>query len=219
MGPNMAKWQTLIQHPPVVQFFAGLFEHVGVRVTDSGEAFTCHHRGDRIDFEPALDPIRVDYTVDIGTAQVDRLAAHVETGRLDEAEQYRIVSTLFTPATAATLKHGIMAHPLLRRLAGAERVIHVRLLPSGPDLEPTQHTLVYADRQWLVFPGLHGRAGRTFRLTLADALAYHRRVFHAVKANGLWTWLKFSFWYRGWRKGVSATDGQPGPAGEPPPAK
>jgi hypothetical protein len=215
----MAKWQSLTQHPEVVQFFAGLMEHVGIRITDTGEAFTCHHRGSHIDFEPALDPAKVDYTVDISTAQVDRLAAHAETGRLDDAEQYRIVSTLFTPATAATLKHGILAHPLLRRLAGAERVIHVHLVPPAPGLEAMQHTLVYADRQWLVFPGLHGRAGRTYRLSLADALEYHRRVFQAVKVNRSITWLKFSLWYRTWRKGVSERDGRPVPTGEPTPAK
>src|SRR5436189_2370291 len=45
MGPALAKWQSLTQHPRVVQFFAGLVEHAGVRITDSGEEFTCHHRG------------------------------------------------------------------------------------------------------------------------------------------------------------------------------
>ena len=206
MGPALAKWQSLTQHPRVVQFFAGLVEHAGVRITDSGEAFTCHHRGGAIDFEPALDPAKVDYTVDISTAQVERLAAHAVTGEFDEAEQYRIISTLFTPATAATLRSRVLANPFLRRLAGAEEVIHVYLQPPTPQQEPMQHTLVYANRQWLVFPGIHGRAGRTFRLGLADAVEYQRRVFQAVKANRFPTWLKFCFWYRSWRKRVSVRE-------------
>src|SRR5436305_1692890 len=102
----------------------------------------------------------------------ERLAAHAVTGELDEAERYRIISTLFTPATAATLRSRVLANPFLRRLAGAEEVIHVHLQPPTPQQEPVQHTLIYANRQWLVFPGVHGRAGRTFRLGLADALEY-----------------------------------------------
>jgi hypothetical protein len=203
MGPALAKWQSLTQHPRVVQFFTGLLDHAGVRVTDTGEEFTCHHRGDRIEFEPALDPAKVDYTVDIVAAQVDRMAAHAASGELDEAQQYRIISTLFTPATAATLRSSVLANPFLRRLAGAEELIHVHLVPPTPGQEPVRHTLVYANRQWLVLPGLHGRPGRTYRMGLADALEYQRRVFHAVKANRLLTWLKFCFWYRSWRKGVS----------------
>ena len=73
-------------------------------------------------------------------------------------------------------------------------------------VKPVQHTLIYANRQWLVFPGLHGRAGRTFRLGLADAVEYQRRVFEAVKKNRFMTWLKFCFWYRSWRKRVSVRE-------------
>ena len=45
-------------------------------------------------------------------AAVLTLAVHAQTGELDEAEKYRIVGTLFTPSTAAMLRH-----PLLSRLA------------------------------------------------------------------------------------------------------
>lgn len=203
MESSFEKWRTLTQPPAVVEFFRGLFERVGVRVTDTGEQFAARHEGDRIELEPTLSPERVDYVVDIRSAQVDRLAEHARTGLLDEAEQYRIVSTLFTPATAAKLRNPVLAHPVIRRLAGAEDVIHVQLqspVASEPDV---QHTLIYAGRQWLVFPGLHGRPGRVFRLNLAEAVDYHHRVFAALKQNRWSEWVKFARWYRAWRKRVS----------------
>lgn len=204
MGAGLAKWESLTQHTAVVEFFQRLLESAGVRITDTGEEFTCHHRGDRIEFEQGIKPDKVDYTVQITMAQVDRLAAHAETGEFDDTEKYRIVSTLFTPATAATLANPLMSHPYLRRLAGAEEVIHVELVPQSSELEGVAHTLIYANRQWFVFSGLHGRAGRTYRLDLADALEYHRRAFSALKENRFSTWWQFASWYRSWRKKVSS---------------
>jgi len=204
---SLEKWRSITQPPEVVEFFHGLFDRAGVRVTDPGEAFTCVHRGDRIDFEPDLDPARVDYVVEVTTGQVDRLAGHVRAGRLDEAERYRIVTALFTPATAATQRHPVLCHPMVHWLSGAENLIHARLVPpagagaaGGP---PAAHTLVYAHRQWLVFPGLHGRPARTFRLAVADALEFHRRAFALLKTNTAGEWVRFGRWYRRWRKGVS----------------
>src|SRR5438094_185463 len=137
----MAKWQSLTQHPRVVQFFTGLLEWAGVRVTDTGEEFTCHHCGDHVEFAPSLDRSRVDFTVDIQSQQVDRLATHAQTGDLDETEQFRIVSSLFTPAAAATLQNPVLAHPLLRLLSGAEDLIHVRLLSPTREEKDVFHTL------------------------------------------------------------------------------
>src|SRR5437867_8965376 len=179
MGQALEKWQSLTQHPAVVKFFHGLFDSAGVNIKDTGEQFTCHHRGERIEFDPGIDPAKVDYTVDISMAQVDRLAAHAQTGELDESEKYRIVSTLFTPSTAAMLRHPLLSHPLLRRMAGAEEVIHVELVPPAANLDRAQHTLIYANRQWFVVAGLTGKAGRSYRLNLAQALDYHRRCFQA----------------------------------------
>ncbi len=203
METSLNKWRSLTQPPSVVTFFKGLFDRVGISVTDTGEQFAGRHSGDRIEFEPALDPQKVDYVVEIDSAQVDRLAAHVQDGELDETERYRIVSALFTPATAAMLKNPVLAHPLLRRLVGAEDVIHVILQPPTPQEPEVQHTLTYANRQWHVQPGLHGQAKRVYRLTLADALDYHRRAFATIKANNWSAWLRFAFWYRKWRKKVS----------------
>jgi hypothetical protein len=204
MATSLEKWQSITQDPRVVEFFKGLFENIGIRVTDTKEEFTCHHRGDHIEFTPGVIPAEVDYTVELQSFQVDRLAGQARTGSLDEAEQYRIVSTLFTPATAATLKHPVLANPLIRRLMGAEDLIHVELKSPGPQEPDAQHTLIYANRQWLVFPGLHGRPRRIYRLSLAEALEYHRKVFASLKVKKWSSLVAYASWYRRWRKQVSS---------------
>jgi hypothetical protein len=209
MAASLDKWRSLTQPPSVVAFFRGLFERVGIRVTDTGEQFAARHLGDRIELEPTLEAGRVDYVVEIESPQVDRLAAHVRSGELDEAEQYRIVSALFTPATAAMLKNPVLSHPWLRWMAGVEDLIHVHLHPAPAGEPGARHTLVYANRQWLVLPGLHGSPRRVYRLSVAESLAYHRRAFATLKANSWAEWVRFAFWYRRWRKGVSTR----GPAG------
>ena len=203
MATSLEKWQSITQDARVVGFFAGLFERIGVRVTDTAEELTGIHRGDRIEFEPTLEESNVDFTVEIESFQVDRLATHAGTGELDLAEQYRVVSTLFTPATAATLRNPIMSNGILRRINGVEDLIHVYLKSPTPEEEDVSHTLIYVKGQWVVISGLHGRPRRTFRLTMEEALTYHRMVFGAIKANSLLTWLRFSRWYKRWRKTVS----------------
>jgi hypothetical protein len=203
MNSSLDKWRNLTQPPEVIEFFKGLFERVGIRVIDTAEEFSARHLGDRIEFEPTLDPGQVDYVVEIESSQIDRLAEHVQTGKLDETEQYRIVSALFTPATAAMLKSPVLSHPLLRWLAGVEDVIHVHLREAPAGEKEFQHTLIYANRQWLVLPGLQGQPRRVYKLNLQEALAYHRRAFEAMKINTWSAWMGFARWYREWRKGVS----------------
>ena len=72
----MEKWNELTSGPAVVEFFKNLFEHLGVLVTDTNEAFTCHHRGDKIELKEGVNEEAVDYTVEIESFQVDRLVAH-----------------------------------------------------------------------------------------------------------------------------------------------
>lgn len=204
MSTSLEKWRSITQDPRVVGFFGGTFERAGVRVTDTGEAFTCIHRGDRIDFEPALDESRVDYTVVLTSPQVDHFATEASTGDVTTLEQFRIVSTLFSPATAATLKNPILSHGMLRRLARVEDLIHVHLVSPAPNEEPdATHTLVHASGQWLVVPGIHGRARRVFRLSMDEAIAYQRRVLQAMKSPSPAAWIGFASWYLAWRRRTS----------------
>jgi hypothetical protein len=205
VATSLEKWRAVLQTPEVVGFFRGTFERAGVRITDTNEAFTCLHLGDRIEFEPALVESRVDFTVPIESYQVERLAHEAKAGELSEIEQFRVLRALFSPATAATLKNPVLSHGLLRRLAAVEDLLHVHLHSPDPAQEPdATHTLVHAAGQWLVFMGLHGRPRRTFHLSMKDAIHYQRRVFHAMKKDDPATWLRFAFWYLTWRKRVSS---------------
>jgi hypothetical protein len=57
--------------------------------------------------------------------------------------------------------------------------------------------------QWLVIPGLHGRAARTFDLSIEDAVLYQRHVLTALRQNTWIGWLQFGSWYVRWRPTVS----------------
>ncbi len=204
MATAREKWEGIMQTPDIVQFFAGLFDSVGVRiVNDSNEEFTCTHAGHKMTFADGIDSGQVDYVVELQSYQVDRLVEHTKSGKLDEAEQYRVISAIFTPATAATLRIPILSNCVLRFLAGAEDVIHVHLLSPTRSEKDIAHTLIFARGQWIVVPGLYGRPGRTYELSLQDAHIYQRRAFLALKRRGVGELLAFSQWYRQWRTSVS----------------
>lgn len=200
---SMGKWQALTQPPGVVEFFRGLFDRVGVKIIETGEAFTGLHKGDKIEFASGIDDPDVDFTVAITLEQVDRLTRHVVSGELGTAEEFRIVRTLFTPATQATLQNPMMSNGLLRRMNGVEDLIHVHLRSPVEEEEDVNHTLIHAAGQWVVIPGLHGKPRRVFDLTMADALEYHRRTLDAIHKDSFMNWLSFASWYKKWRKNVS----------------
>lgn len=200
---SMSKWQALTQPPGVVEFFQGLFDRVGVKIIETGEAFTGQHKGDKIDFASGINEPEVDFTVAITTEQVDRLSRRVDSGELGTAEEFRILRTLFTPATQATLRNPMMSNGLLRRINGVEDLIHVHLHSPVDEEADVSHTLIHAAGQWVVIPGLHGEPRRVFDLTMADALEYHRRTIDAIHKDTFMNWLSFASWYKKWRKGVS----------------
>lgn len=202
----MEKWRSAMQPPAVVAFFNGLFDIAGVRVTDTGEAFTCRHAGDRIEFSDGIDEAKVNFTVDIESSQVDKLLEDVQPGALDEGAQYRIMFELATAATRAMLARPRIRSRFLRsilfKLGRAESLMHVTLVPPPGEAEQG-HTVAYVDGQWLVIPGLHGRAPHVYRLTIADAVEFQRRMLAAREANKLSTWLGFARWYGRLRKQVA----------------
>ena len=204
MGTTLEKWRAVTQDPRVIGFFKGTFERAGVRIGETGESFTVVHRGDRVDFEPTLNESTTDFTVDLQQYQADRFAEAAGTGVLDPIAQYRAVRAIFTPATEATLRNPMLTNGILRRLARIEQLIHVRLKSPVPDKEADfTHTLAHVRGQWLVIPGLHGRASRTFDLSIEDAVLYQRHVLKALRQNTWIGWLRFGSWYLRWRPMVS----------------
>lgn len=206
MASVMEQWQAAMQSPEVVAFFRGLFDRAGVRVAETGEAFTCVHEGERIVFSAGLrEPL--DFVVDIAPEQGQALLADVREGVLDECERFRIMAALAAPATRSALSRPMIHNRLLRsvlfKIGRAESLMHVVLAaPAGE--QDAAHTIAYVDGQYLVIPGLHGRVAHVYRLTLDDAVEYQRRMLAARKANTLGTWVGFARWYGQLRKRVVA---------------
>ncbi len=200
-------WQTAMQPPQVVAFFAGLFDRAGVRVIDTGEAFTCRHVGDRIEFDAGIDDNAVDFAVEIESAQAERLIAFVGDGVLDDREQFRIMAVLASPATQAALRRPIIKSRLLRsilyRIGRAERRMHV-VLVAPPGESDAAHTIAYEGGEWVVTPGRQGDVAHVYRLSVADAVEYQRKMLAARKANNLRSWIRFARWYGKLRRRVVA---------------
>ncbi len=210
MASNMEQWRVALQPPQVVAFFDGLFECAGVRVTDASEAFTCVHRGDRIEFIDGLDEDAVDFTVEITAEQAQRLVGDVRDGVLDEREQFRIMAALASPATLGALRRPIIKSRLVRallyRIGRAEMRMHV-VLAAPPGETDAGHTIAYEHGQWTVTPGLTGRLPHLYRLSVADAVEYQKRMLAARKANRLGAWIAFARWYGRLRKRVQVAAG------------
>lgn len=195
---SIQKWAAALQPAPVVAFFDGLFHRVGVRVTDTGEAFTAVHAGDRILFSDELDESHVDFTVEITTAQVDRMLGHLAAGRLDEGARFRIMAVLATPATRAMLARPVIRSERLRELlywiGDAEPRMQVVLTPPPGEPE-VGHTIERVGAVTTVTAGLHGAVDHVYRLSVDDAVEFQRRMIAARSADSLLTWLQFARWY------------------------
>ena len=214
MKSSLQKFK-LIQQPLAAQdFFSVLFERVGIRISDTEEEFSCYHRGTHIDFEQLLDESNVDYVLELTTKQVDGLVELVSVGNIDEARRFSILKTLFVPAIEAsmnpfpclkgvTTSTSLISNTLLRRLLRMENLIHVYIVSPVRGEPEVGNTLVFENKEWQVSPGLHGTPGRTFRLTIDDALAFHSQAYRALKTNTKIGWLKFGSWYLRWRRVVS----------------
>ena len=183
----------------------GLFGALGIRVTDTGEAFTCIHRGDRIEFVPGLDEAGVDFIVPVYQFQLARLADHLGRGSIDQLEQFRIVRALF--ATAAGRRH-LLSNPLLsnatlRRIIRGKNLLQVTLVSPDPRQEPdATYTIVFVNQEQLVIPGLHGTPQRILRVGVREAIELQRQIYAGMKANDLGTWVTIARWYVDWRKRV-----------------
>lgn len=203
----MQKWSTIVQTPDLVDYFRGVFSKAGVVVeggsqTATKEEFTVINDDAGFSFQPGIDS-DVEFVVPLRQENVNNLFDFASDGKFDAHESWRIVQILFTPLTRAALQSPTVRRNWLRYLAGVEPVIHVHLVdPNGG--EAVRHTLAYAGDQWLVIPGLHGTAKRTYWLSPEQALTFQRQLYKALKEDDLSGWWQFANWYREWRMTVSS---------------
>ena len=203
---SLQKWEKILQTPELLNYFNGVFDHLGIEIKETGESFTIHHQGDIFTFEKGIVKEKVDFIVPLELQNIENMIKHAKDGEISDNESWRILNVLFTPMTRVTLETPVLAVNWRRKLAGVEDLTHVYLLnPSGE--EASVHTLVYVKGQWLVLKGVHGDARRIYKMTPEQSIEYQRKIFSAMKKNSLWNWWKFSRWYKNWRKTCSVNTG------------
>jgi hypothetical protein len=178
MVSSADKFKLIHRYPAARDFFSILFESVGIRVVNTGEEFSCYHRGTHIDFEELLDESSVDYTVVLTTEQVDSLVGLMSVEDIDDVRRYRILKTLFAPAIEASVNpfpclKGVAAstpitsNALLRRFLHMEEIVHVCIISpiqGEPDIGLTLYWGYDANRLWRVSTGLDGTPGTSISL-------------------------------------------------------
>jgi hypothetical protein len=205
-GPVLERWRSLTLGKDLVDSFRGVFDTIGVRIIDTGEALTCTHRGDRIEFAAGINDAAVGFAVSIYAYQAERLAAQIERGRIDDVEWFRVARELFANAGASSrvVQNPLSSNPMLRRLIGAKNLVHVILVSPAPQEEPdAPFSLIHVNRRSLLVPGLHGTPDRVLRVTFADALELQRKLTGAPR-SGRAAWLELARWYQAWRRKVEA---------------
>ena len=199
---SLKTWEGILQTPELVNYFNGIFNHLGVVIDETGESFTIHHTGDAFVFEEGIVKEKVDFVVPLQIANIENMVRHSQDGKISENESWRILDVLFTPMTRVTLETPVLSVNWRRKLAGVEDLTHVYLLnPSGKNA--SSHTLIYVKGQWLVLKGLHGSPRRIYRMTPSQSIEYQREIFAAMQKDTLWGWWKFAKFYKKWRKTCS----------------
>ena len=202
--PSMDAWESIFQTPELISYFEGVFDNLGIIIEETGESFTVNHSDTKFIFKKGIIEEEVDFIVPLKLENINNMIQHAEDGKIDSTESWRILAVLFTPLTKVTLQNPVLTIDWRRKLAGVEDLTHVYLLsPDGQ--EASKHTLIYVKGQWLVLDGIHGEPRRTYRMTPENSLEYQRTVFKALKEDSFWGWIKFSGWYKKWRKNISIT--------------
>ena len=201
---SMTTWENILQTPELVEYFRGIFNHLGITIEETGESFTIHHTGEGFKFEKGINKDNVDFIDPVKLQNIQNMVNHPKDGKINADESWRILDVLFTPMTKVTLQTPVLSVNWRRKLAGVEDLTHVYLLsPSG---EPaSSHTLIYVKGQCLVLKGLHGKARRTYRMTPEQSLEYQREIFSAMQKDTICAWWNFSAFYKKWRKSCSVT--------------
>ena len=204
---SIEKFRQLTLNPKILDFFEGLFEKIGIRVIDTGEAFTCIKHQDSASFHDGIDEAEMDFSVDIDAYQVDRLVSHIQSGELDEVEQFRVLTTFFAPVASAGFNNPAVGTFMTGRFfswfINRKKLTHLVLLSPQTNEEPdVLYSLLFVNQHWLLIPGLHGQPERVFNINKEKGLELHRKMFSTMKTDRWGRWLAFARWYKRWRSEV-----------------
>jgi hypothetical protein len=196
-------WESLLNKKELADFFKGTFERLGVYIDSTNEAFTVVHAGDHFLLENGIDSGKVDYIIQLKPENMRNMLRHGQDSKIDDEEAYKIMSVLFTPLTQSGLSNPRMNNKGLLKAIGIEDHLHVYLF-SPDKKEYTAHTIVFVNKQWLLIPGIVGKAQRTFIMYPKDAVEYQKELFAAQKNNTQTSWKAFAKWFKQWKDKVSA---------------
>ena len=198
LSSSLAAWQEYANDPALVEFFEGLILNIGIQVEETGETFSAYHNGQEFSLVPGIGD-DIEFVLDIQLKDVVNLIDHAKDATIDDHETFRILSVLFTPLTAHTLKDPNLARQTAKWVKFTKNLIHVYLADPKGERE-VAHTLVYINKEWIVIPGIHGTALRTYVMTPKQAVEYQKKVQETMQGNTKKDWKAFRKWYVDWSK-------------------
>ena len=101
---SMTTWENILQTPELVEYFRGIFNHLGITIEETGESFTIHHTGEGFKFEKGINKDNVDFIVPVKLQNIQNMVNHAKDGKINADESWRILDVLFTPMTKVTLQ-------------------------------------------------------------------------------------------------------------------
>ena len=202
MSENLEQLQALAQQPSAVAWFRGLFRRAHMEVTDTGERFTFVQQGDGIQVESGFQGNDPNFVMPLHSENIRNLTAFFADNRIGEYEQYRIVKFMLVPCLTASLAMPILQNGAFRKIVKVDTHWQEAILdPDGNEDE--QLTVMYANDQWVILPGYHGKPQRRLVMKPEQVLEFQRRVLEADDKNNIATWLETGRWYLQWRESVS----------------
>lgn len=201
-SPSMKAWDVLLDKKVLVDYYKGTFERLGVYVDSTNEAFTVVHLGEKFNLENGIDSSKSDYIIKIKPENVRNLRKHGIDGVIDANEAFKIQAAIFTPISQSMFSNKEMNTKRFFKASKVEDHMQVILLSNDQKVS-VAHTILWVNEQWMVIPGLHGKAKRVFTLNPEQALFYQRKVFAAQKENTVKGWKVFLKWYHEWKNTVS----------------
>jgi len=202
MSENLQLLKAVAEKPSAVAWFKGLFTRAHAAIIDTGEQFTILHHGDRAEVMTGFGADKPNFVVPLQSENIRRLSAAFADDVIDTQEQYRIVKFMLHPCLKASLDMPILRNKTLLNIVKVDTHWQEALLdPQGNEDE--QVTIIFANKQWLVIPGYHGKPQRRLRLTPEQLLDFQRRVFQADESNKLTAWVKLARWYVKWREEIT----------------
>jgi len=205
-GSALEMMQSLNISGEIVQTFRGIFQKLGIRILDTGEGFTCVHRGDQIEFVPELAEGEVDFTIETLRFKIDRLADHISRGGLEKIEEFRVARELFQmgPGGVGNVTHNpLVSNKWLRRVIGGKHLCHIHLVSPDVVQEPdAAFSFIFVNNRWLVIPEFYGEPERVFRITVEDAIDLQKRLFAGIQKGSWLEWMRIARWYVKWRRKV-----------------